>query len=149
MNENPLEITLIHAETPPQLAACLAVRRAVFTVERGIPAAIEQDEHDCLEAGYDHFLARVGQEEAAALRCHREGGNVVLQRFCVLAAFRRHGVGRAVLAQLERQYAGQADRLVLDAKCEAEGFYTACGYRTVSGVFEEAGVKHVRMEKLL
>lgn len=146
---NDTSITLLPARDPAALAACLAVRRAVFTVERGVPAEIETDEHDRPDVGYDHFLVQVDGRDAAAMRCHREGNSVVLQRFCVLADFRRRGVGRAALAALEVHYAGQAERILLDAKCEAQGFYTACGYRTVSGVFVEAGVKHVRMEELL
>ena len=146
---NDISITLLPANDPATLAACLAVRRAVFTVERGVPAEIETDEHDRPDAGYDHFLVQTGGRDAAAMRCHREGNAAVLQRCCVLADFRRRGVGRAALTALEAHYAGQAERIVLDAKCEAQGFYTACGYRTVSGVFVEAGVNHVRMEKLL
>ena len=146
---NRQSVTLLAAADAGTLAACLAVRRAVFTVERGVPAGIETDAHDRAGAGYDHFLVRVNGRDAAAMRCHREGDAVVLQRFCVLAEFRGQGVGRAALAALEARYAGQAARIVLDAKCEARGFYTACGYRTISGVFVEAGVNHVRMEKCL
>ena len=149
MDRTTTEITLLPARTPAALTACLAVRRAVFTSERGVPAGIERDAHDVLGGGYEHFLVRCNGQNAAAMRCRREGAAVALQRFCVLEGFRRRGVGRAALAALERHYAGQAGRIVLDAKCEAEGFYAACGYRAVSGVFVEAGVNHVRMEKLL
>ena len=41
------------------------------------------------------------------------------------------------------------DKLTLDAKFEVRGFYAACGCRAVSGVFLEANVPHVKMEKPL
>ena len=142
-------LVLAAAADPDTLQSCLAVRRAVFTRERGIPAGIETDGHDRLGVGYDHFLVRVDGQNVAAMRCHRQGDAVILQRFCVLAMFRGQGIGRAALAALEAHYTGQARRILLDAKCEAQGFYAACGYRPVSGIFEEAGINHVRMEKLL
>lgn len=142
-------VTLLPAADAEALAACLAVRHAVFTVERGVPTDIETDEHDRPGSGYNHFLVQVNGQDAAAMRCYPKGDTVVLQRFCVLAAFRGQGVGRAALSALEAYYAGQAQRIQLDAKCEARGFYAACGYQTISGVFVEAGVPHVEMEKHL
>lgn len=47
------------------------------------------------------------------------------------SCYRRRGIGR----------------IELDAKFQVEGFYQSCGYQTVSGIFEEAGVLHVRMRK--
>ena len=37
----------------------------------------------------------------------------------------------------------------LDAKYEARAFYEKCGFRAVSGIFIEANVPHIRMEKAL
>lgn len=141
-------LVLLAADSDDLLAASLAVRRAVFTVEHGIPQSVEQDDLDRPGKDCAHFLARLNGRDAAALRCVFPAPGVVhLQRFCVLPELRGQGVGRAVLAALEARYRPAMHRVELDAKFRVEGFYKACGYRTVSEVFLEAGVEHVKMVK--
>lgn len=141
-------LVLLAADIDDLLAASLAVRRAVFTVEHGIPQSVEQDDLDRPGKDCAHFLARLNGRDAAALRCVFPAPGVVhLQRFCVLPELRGQGVGRAVLAALEARYRPAMHRVELDAKFRVEGFYKACGYRTVSEVFLEAGVEHVKMVK--
>ena len=141
-------IVLLPADSDALLAAALAVRRAVFTVEHGIPQSVEQDDLDHPGADCAHFLARLGGRDAAALRCIFPAPGVVrLQRFCVLPELRGRGVGKAVLTELENRYRPAMRRVELDAKFRVEGFYKACGYRTVSEIFLEAGAEHVKMVK--
>lgn len=144
-------LTLLAASDPALLTRCLAVRRAVFVAEKGVPAQLEADGDDRLDGPCHHFLIRVDGADAGALRLRREGSAARLQRFCLQASFRGQGWGRAAMAQMEavcRRDLG-ADRLTLNAKFDAQGFYAACGFHPVSDVFLEAGVPHVKMEKPL
>ena len=81
-----------------------------------------------------HFVVERDGNAVGALRCTFPAAGVVhLQRFCILSHVRGCGVGRAALAALEEYYRPTMRRIELDAKFQAEGFYRACGYRTVSG----------------
>lgn len=145
------EVVLCPADTNALLRANLEVRRAVFTVEHGIPQSVEQDELDCPDSPDSpcrHFVVERDGNAVGALRCTFPAAGVVhLQRFCILSHVRGCGVGRAALAALEEYYRPTMRRIELDAKFQAEGFYRACGYRTVSDKFVEAGVEHVKMLK--
>ena len=143
-------LTLRPASTPEELARCLAVRRAVFVTEKGVPAQLEVDGDDRLNGPCLHVLIQVDGADAGALRLRRAGTAARLQRFCLLSSFRGRGWGRAAMAQVEALCRARgADKLTLDAKFEVQGFYAACGCRAVSEVFLEVNVPHVKMEKPL
>ena len=126
-------ITLLEADTPALFDRCLAVRQAVFTGELGVPAEVERDSRDCLDGECRHFLITRGR-----------------QRFCIRRDCRGQGAGRQTLREVEERFRREGfSAVALDAKCSAQGFYTACGYETVSGPFLEAGVLHVAMQRPL
>lgn len=142
---------IVVAGTQRELERCLAVRHAVFTVERKVPREIEVDEQDCLGSACEHFLILESGAEVGALRCMRADLNKVkIQRFCILADYRGMGYARRALAFVEEYYrsAGKTE-IELDSKLEACGFYDKCGYTRVSDPFEEAGIPHIKMIKCL
>lgn len=145
------KVKIIVAGTEKELERCLGLRNAVFTLERGVPGEIEVDEFDCLDGVCDHILIEGEGRDVGALRCmHMDDGTIRLQRFCVLKDCRGMGYGRIALGLLEEYYWREnVDKLVLDAKFEASGFYEKCGYVKVSELFEEAGILHIKMEKSL
>lgn len=142
-------VQVVRADTEKLLERSRWVRKEVFTLEKGIPQANETDERDCLEGGCEHFLILHNGKDAGAFRCIYVSESVVrLQRFCILKEVRGLGIGREALKAMESCYRGRGiGRIELDAKFQVEGFYQSCGYQTVSGIFEEAGVLHVRMRK--
>lgn len=144
-------ITLLEADTPALLDRCLAVRQAVFTGELGVPAEVERDSRDCLDDECRHFLITRGGQDIGAVRCLPQAdGTLRLQRFCIRWDCRGQGAGRQTLREVEERFRREGfSAVALDAKCSAQGFYTACGYETVSGPFLEAGVLHVAMQRPL
>ena len=144
-------ITLLEADTPALLDRCLAVRQAVFTGELGVPAEVERDSRDCLDGECRHFLITRGGQDIGAVRCLPQAdGTLQLQRFCVRRDCRGQGAGRQTLRKVEERFRREGfSAVALDAKCSAQGFYTACGYETVSAPFPEAGVLHVAMQRPL
>lgn len=144
-------ITLLEADTPALLDRCLAVRQAVFTGELGVPTEVERDSRDCLGGECRHFLITRGGQDIGAVRCLPQAdGTLQLQRFCVRRDCRGQGAGRQTLRKVEERFRREGfSAVALDAKCSAQGFYTACGYETVSGPFLEAGVLHVAMQRPL
>lgn len=141
-------ITLLEADTPALFDRCLAVRQAVFTGELGVPAEVERD---CLDGECRHFLITRGGQDIGAVRCLPQAdGTLRLQRFCIRRDCRGQGAGRQTLREVEERFRREGfSAVALDAKCSAQGFYTACGYETVSGPFLEAGVLHVAMQRPL
>ena len=55
-----------------------------------------------------------------------------------------------MLEKLEQICRTEAFSMIeMGAQCHAMPFYKKCGYSVVSGVFMDAGIEHVRMEKVL
>ena len=134
-----------------QLEICKAIRRRVFIDEQGVDESLELDEHDVLGGKCRHFYAAVKGIPAGACRVMDKGEGIAkLQRFCVLSEFRMIGVGRFMLEKLEQICCAQEyKKIEMGAQCHAVPFYEKCGYSVVSGVFLDAGIEHVKMEKYL
>ena len=129
--------------------AAFELRRAVFETEQNVPRPLDRDVHD---GNADHVVAF----DAAGL-CIGTGRIVridyrsaQLGRMAVAAPFRKHGVGGAMLSALERMASmrGVAE-IFVHSQLEAEAFHRNRGYRIEGRVFQDQGVPHVLMRKLL
>ena len=130
------------------LAAAVAVRRAVFIEEQGVSEAEELDGRD---AEALHLLA-VEPDGTVVGTCRilAAGEKIKLGRVAVLARARRRGIAAALLREAERQARALAgERIVLAAQTSALGLYEQAGYEVTSGVFLDAGLEHVWMQKRL
>ena len=123
-----------------------AIRHQVFVEEQKVPAEIEWDERDqhCV-----HVLIRLDGIPSATGRIDLDKGGKV-GRVAVLTKARRYGLGRKVMEALEQQaqLAG-LNKIWFHAQSSAIGFYQSLDYQIVSEEFEEAGIPHRGMEKLL
>lgn len=120
------------------------IRRRVFIVEQQVAEELEIDAQDYR---YIHALASDGDGNAIGTgRLVLTDGEGRIGRMAVLQAWRRRGVGNAILNLLvdEAKLRG-ATSVVLHAQTHAEGFYAARGFVAEGGVFEEAGIEHIRM----
>jgi predicted GNAT family N-acyltransferase len=142
---------IIKATNKAQLERCLNIRNKVFTIEKGISKEIEVDENDNLNSEYDHFVATCNDIDIGAFRCIKISNNTVkIQRFCVLKQYRKQGIGKCMIKEIEDYYkAREITKLELDAKFSVCGFYEKCGFEKISDIFIEAGVEHVKMVKYL
>jgi predicted GNAT family N-acyltransferase len=141
-------------ETEPELADALAVRRTVFVEEQDVPADLEVDEFDAIDAA-THFVASDGGRAIGAARlrpyeCEEADDDspaeAKVERVAVLAERRGEGIGARLMDAVEAEARAEGfDRLVLHAQITVEGFYARRGYRTVGEEFEEAGIAHVKM----
>jgi predicted GNAT family N-acyltransferase len=122
-----------------------AVRQAVFMAEQGVPAELEWDGLDPLCV---HFLAFGAPGEAIGTARLTPDGHV--GRMAVLAPWRGHGVGRALMeaALGEARRRGMRE-LALNAQTHAQGFYLRLGFVPQGGEFLDAGIPHVRMTRRL
>jgi predicted GNAT family N-acyltransferase len=124
-----------------------AIRREVFIVEQGVPEAEEYEAHEDL---YTHFCAYDGSVLAGYLRVIREGDCLRVGRVAVRKSCRMQGVGARLMAGAE-DYGRMigCTAAVLNAQLQARGFYLKLGYHEIGGIFLEAGIEHVAMEKPL
>ena len=120
-----------------------AVRRAVFIEEQGVPETLEWDE---LDAGAVHLLATT--EDGTPIGCARLLSDGHIGRMAVLPGWRRHGIGRALLAAAIDAARGRGHRiLMLSAQTHAAGFYAEAGFAAAGDEYEEAGIPHIAMQK--
>ena len=121
--------------------ALRAVRFPVFVDEQRVPAEIEIDELDavCL-----HALAEDAEGQPIGAARLDDGGHI--GRVAVLAAWRRHGVGAALMRHLiDRARAAGHRRIEISAQVQAIPFYAALGFVTHGPVYLEAGIDHRHM----
>ena len=145
-----LEVTLV--TTPDAMGQALAVRRAVFIDEQGVPESLEVDEHDGDPAGVStarHVLVIIDGAPVATgrLLLHSAHDHAHIGRVAVLRDHRGRGAGRAVMLTLQavaRQhgYVG----ITLAAQLHAIGFYERLGYSARGDVFLDAGIEHRWMD---
>ena len=130
------------------MARAYGIRRRVFIEEQHVPEEIELDADDALAF---HALATVDGNAIGCGRMLDHGdGEVKIGRMAVVPEFRGTGVGRDILRFLiDRARARGLRRAFLHAQLTAEGFYLKEGFNPLGEVFDEAGIAHRKMEKLL
>jgi predicted GNAT family N-acyltransferase len=123
----------------PQLRA---IRHRVFVCEQSVPVELEWDG---LDAGCRHVLAET--VNAVAVGTGRLLPDGRIGRMAVLAAFRRKGVGSALLRQLVAMARARGDTTAtLHAQTYVVAFYRRAGFVVSGPAFMEAGIEHVPMQ---
>ncbi|HZM36883.1 MAG TPA: GNAT family N-acetyltransferase [Burkholderiales bacterium] len=120
------------------------IRFEVFVREQRVPAEIELDDMDarCLHALAFHHESVVGTG-----RLLPDGH---IGRMAVLKDYRGKGVGAAMLMRLIEAARARGDREVaLSAQVHAVPFYRAHGFVEEGEEYEEAGIAHQAMRRIL
>lgn len=141
------EYTVHHIQTEQGLQDAYLVRQQVFVQEQNVPEELELDEH---ESSSEHFVVYDQQQTPIGAGRLRPLSNTEakVERICVLAGYRGHGIGQLIMNKIEQTASEQGlQTLILNAQQHAEEFYERLGYHTVSAPFEEAGIIHVKMKK--
>jgi YbgC/YbaW family acyl-CoA thioester hydrolase len=121
------------------------IRRAVFTQEQGIDAALDEDGADG-DALHVVAFNRIGTALGTG-RLLRHGEQVgKIGRMAVVASLRGSSVGRQMLDALVTAARLRGDRQVmLHAQASAVGFYRRLGWQAQGPAFVEAGIEHQEM----
>ena len=147
LGESMVEVQL--GDWAGQGDAAQAIRHAVFAAEQGITASLMVDDADATAV---HALAcnRFGVALASGRLLAAEAGVGQIGRMATLASVRGAGLGAAVLQALMQAARERGDReLLLHAQTSAVGFYQRAGFSAHGVVFEQAGVMHQAMRRLL
>ena len=120
------------------------IRFAVFVDEQKVPVEMELDEHDAVCV---HVIAR---SEGRAVGTGRLLPDGHIGRMAVLIAWRRRGVGAAMLNALVGAARERGDKdVVLSAQTHALGFYGKFGFSIEGPEYLDAGIPHQAMRKKL
>jgi predicted GNAT family N-acyltransferase len=149
-------LKLAVVRTPQQLAEALAVRRAVFVEEQGVPLSEEIDEHDVVtgEGGAAvHLLGRLDGRAVCTGRVElagEPGASAHITRVAVRREHRGRGLGAQLMEALHAEARARGVRAAeLNAQLQALGFYERLGYRAHGPVFLDAGIEHRAMQLAL
>ena len=146
MAANASDFDVRRITQPADLERAFEIRRQVFLVEQKVPPEEEYDEDDKRAL---HVLALTGDEAIATGRLIVDEHYARIGRMAVVAEYRGHGVGRAILEELVRAATERGvKRIVLHAQVHAIGFYEALGFEASGAVFDEAGSPHRVMERV-
>ncbi|MDA9430967.1 hypothetical protein XH88_04020 [Bradyrhizobium sp. CCBAU 51627] len=131
----------------PLTSAVYALRNGVFVVEQGVPEDLEVDEDD---RGATHLAALSDGEVIGTLRIVHHERRAKIGRVAILASARKQGVGRELMERAAAiAFRDGADEIVLGAQLTARGFYQRLGYVEEGAPFDDAGILHVMMRKML
>ena len=136
------------ADTEDDRKSAFSVRHEVFVEEQGVDEELEYDEHD---SDAVHFVAYDGDEPIGAARLREIAEDIgKVERVAVVQSRREAGVGRELMAIVERRARGLGlTTLKLHSQTRSAPFYRALGYERRGEEFEEAGIPHVEMRKRL
>ncbi|MBV7395014.1 GNAT family N-acetyltransferase [Mameliella sediminis] len=128
-------------EVTEDLAACHALRRAVFIDEQGIS---EAEEWDDLDDQATHLLIRDGTRPVATARLLRDGATGKIGRICVLSDFRGHGYGKDLVRYGIGVFSTDVaiSKVRLSAQEHALPFYAALGFVAEGDSYDDAGIPH-------
>jgi predicted GNAT family N-acyltransferase len=125
------------------------VRTQVFVQEQGIDA---KDEWDTADASAVHAVLtnRFGDPLGTARLLEKSPGVAQIGRMAVVRVMRGSGLGGDLLNALVDIAKARGDREVrLHAQCSAQAFYTRAGFVPVGEPFDEVGIAHIEMRKVL
>lgn len=130
-------------------AAARPIRAGVFVAEQRIPAEMEWDDADP-DAVHAVAFNRLGRALGTGRMLEHVPGVAKIGRMAVTASSRHCGVGRAVLDALLDAARARGDReAVLHAQLGAAPFYERAGFVRRGPEFDEAGIAHVEMLRML
>jgi len=139
----PKAIQIRKVTEPNDLETVFAIRRKVFVGEQNCPPELEW-EH---EEESNHFLATVDGIPAGASRWRKTDKGYKLERFAVLKNFRGDGVGQALVKAVLNDLPADADYVYLHAQLPALSLYERFNFVKTGPEFEEAGIRHYKMER--
>lgn len=132
-----------------QYRCACALRDAVLRAPLGLPLSADdlQGEADQLHFG---LFTDSGELLACVIAIAVSVDHAKIRQTAVSSAYRRQGLGRRIMTELESVLAGRNFKsLSLHARSTAVGFYKKLGYETIGDEFIEITVQHRKMVKQL
>ena len=137
-----ISVTTCNFSDSRNCEAIFKVRTAVFVEEQQVS---REEEFDDFEVSSLHYLGRIDAIPAGTARWRITKNGIKLERFAVLAPYRKMGIAAAVLQKVLHDVKPLGTRIYLHAQVTAVGFYERYGFEKEGPMFSEANIDHFTM----
>ncbi len=136
------------AQIPKELPQVYKIRYLVFQIEQGVDPTLEFDGKDEYA---NHLIAFLDEKAVGTARIRfLEDQTAKVERVAVLPEVRGQGIGRKLMDYIETFLADrQVTEVYMHAQEPVREFYQNLGFVPEGKEFEEAGIPHIVMRKLL
>jgi predicted GNAT family N-acyltransferase len=136
------------AKLPSEIEAVKFIRKKVFQEEQGVREELDFDGED---EKCELLLAVLDDECVGTVRVRvLDEKKAKIERLAVLQDARGHGVGKLLMAiALDVIESKNIPEAVVHSQEYIKGLYQQLGFTQVGDIFEEAGISHVKMKKIL
>lgn len=141
------KVDIKKVETEEEINKIYQLREQVFVGEQGVPLEIERDSADQKAI---HIIAQYDNQSVGCGRIvfYQDTGKI--GRLAVVKEYRGQGIGKALCSELINIATLKGyEQIILHAQLGSRGFYEKQGFQTSGDVFEEAGIKHIKMIYIL
>ncbi|MDI9635493.1 GNAT family N-acetyltransferase [Geitlerinema splendidum] len=141
-----LQITTVSYIT--EQAAINSIRVKVFQEEQGVDPELEFDGED---ENAEHLLAYLDRCPVGTVRIRfLTPQTAKIERLAVLDSARGKGIGKQLMEKAIAVAAQkQAKEVIVNAQAYIQALYLQLGFVAEGELFEEAGIDHVKMRKVL
>ncbi len=131
-----------------EIEGAFEVRRKVFIEEQGISEDLELDGRDSEAL---HMVVKDGERVIGTARVlFLATSQAKIERMAILIPFRRKGIGGRIISFLNEELKKkQVEKVFLHAQYPVITFYKSVGFREQPPPFWEAGIKHIKMQRIL
>lgn len=138
---------IITANTEELYQQCVNIRYEVFVDEQNVPKEVEVDGNEGVST---HFLLLNDAPDGTVRYRPLDDGMIKVERMAVLKAARGNGYGYDLMETVHT-HAREAGytHAKLGAQVHAIPFYEKLGYEVASDEFDDAGIPHKYMIKVL
>jgi predicted GNAT family N-acyltransferase len=141
MQTSASSVTIRPASWQQDNTALRLIRKQVFMQEQNVPEELEWDGEDD-----DAFHLLAEDNEGNPIGTARMLSDGHIGRVAIVAPWRGHGVGTALMQRLLHQARDDGHRTVfLDAQLDAIDFYRRLGFKEEGKTFLDAGILHRHM----
>jgi predicted GNAT family N-acyltransferase len=136
------------AQIPEELPQIAKIRYLVFQIEQGVDPTLEFDGKD---EQASHLIAFLDEKVVGTARIRfLEDQTAKVERVAVLPEVRRQGIGRKLMDYVETVLVErQVTEVFMHAQKPVREFYEKMGFVAEGKEFDEAGISHIVMRKLL
>jgi predicted GNAT family N-acyltransferase len=136
------------ANLPEEFEAIRQIRETVFQKEQGLDAQLDFDGRDETS---DLLIASLDGIFTGTARIRFLDVNLAkIERLAVLETARGYGIGRKLMLHaLDIIKSKNIPEVVIHAQEYIKSLHEQIGFKQEGDVFEEAGIRHVKMRKLL
>lgn len=141
-------IKIILAKKEQEINDAFSIRGQVFIDEQGINKSIVFDEHD---ASADHFLIKLNNKPVGSLRVrYPQKGVAKIERLAVVQSLRGQRIGTKLIKfVLDYLKDKKIKKVTLDSQSYIKSLYEKLGFIKDGDEFEEVGISHVKMVKII